>query len=482
MCRGGHIVATFIGTQQNDRLVGTQDDDTFIGLAGHDILTGGDGGDRFVYQRLSDMSVWTGSVLPWHESITELNDSGGLDVLDLSALDDFHFIANEPFTATGRSEYRLSGTGGELVLLFDKEGDGTADRYLVVEEQFIPDGLPRHDDPDTDPVFTNLFDFNDFLRNYEMGTDAADNLIGDDGGFDRMYGFAGDDRMYGKAGDDELFGGAGNDRLTGGEGFDLYVGGPGNDVYIVDTTEFEDIFEEAGEGIDHVVVTGPSIRDRSFNPLLPNIENLTLAGDNYAGLGNDLSNIINANNVNNFLQGGGGNDAISGAGGGDVIIGGAGNDWIRGGTGPDFLVGEGGADKFVYYTVADAGFATGGTGDFITDFAGINTGATERDRIDLHRIDADTSTAADDAFHFIGSGEFTGTAGELRDVSDTIEVVNPDPFFPGPVPPGPLFREQSFESVARLVEGDIGGDGTADFQLAVLHDGGTAMRAGDFYL
>jgi Ca2+-binding RTX toxin-like protein len=470
-------MATIIGTQQNDNLIGTQDNDTIIGLAGHDVSTGGDGGDRFVYQRLSDLSVWTGSVLPWRESITDFGDTGSVtepdedEVLDLSALDDFLFIGDEAFTATGRSEYRFfrefGSEGQGVVLLFDKDGDGGADRYLVLEDLA---GGGRFDAPDEHPIFTNLLDPADFTYHYEVGTDAADNLIGT-ADEDRMYGFAGDDRMHGKAGDDVMFGGAGNDRLDGGDGIDTYIGGPGNDVYIVDTTEFEDVLEEAGEGIDLVVVTDTF--EVSFNPLGANIENLTLAGAAYQGEGNDLANIITGNGVINRLGGGAGNDSISGAGGADSIRAGTGHDWIRGGAGDDFLFGNSGADKFVYYSVDEIGGASDEPGDLINDFEGINAGATERDRIDLHRIDADTSTAADNAFHFIGSDEFTGTAGELRDVIGTVTVDDPDPF---------VFDEP-FQSTARLVEGDVDGDGTADFQLAVvLPQGTTPMNAGDFYL
>jgi Ca2+-binding RTX toxin-like protein len=474
---GGNIVATITGTQQNDNLVGTQDNDTITGLAGHDISTGGDGGDRFVYQRLSDLSVWTGSVLPWHETITDFGNAGNVigpdedELLDFSALDNFLFIGDDDFSASGRSEYHFERFGAEgLLIQFDQNGDGTADRYMVLD-QFR--GTTSEDF--LSPVESNLIQPSDlWAYHYVMGVEQDDTLVGsdnNDGTFgDRIYGFAGNDRIFGKDGSDELFGGAGNDRLDGGDGTDTYVGGPGNDVYIVDTTEHEDIIEEADGGIDLVITTHSS--EINFNPLPANVENLTMTGTAYQAEGNNLSNIITANSANNRLGGGAGNDTISGGGGGDSIRAGTGHDWIRGGTGADYLLGESGADKFVYYTVEEAGFATDGTGDFIRDFEGINLGATERDRIDLHRIDADTTTAADDAFDFIGSGEFTGTAGELRDVSGTVQVVDPDPFFPDP----------SFQSAARLVEGDVDGDGAADFQLAVLQNGSTQLNSGDFYL
>jgi Ca2+-binding RTX toxin-like protein len=467
-------VATIIGTTQSDRLTGTQDNDTIIGLAGHDILTGGDGGDRFVYQRLSDLSVWTGSVLPWHETITDFGNAGNViepdevELLDFSALDNFLFIGDDDFSASGRSEYRFERFGAEgLLMLFDQNGDGIADRYMVLD-QFRGTTAGN----DITPVETNLIQSSDlWAYHYFMGGEQDDTLVGsdnDDDTFgDRIYGFAGNDRIFGNDGSDELFGGAGNDRLDGGAGTDTFTGGPGNDVYILDSSEHEDAFEEAGEGIDHVFSSG------FFSPLRVNIENLTLYGDAYEGAGNSLANVITGSGTNNLLWGGAGNDAISGGAGGDKIQAGTGHDWIRGGTGADYLVGESGADKFVYYSVEEAGFATAGTGDFITDFEGINIGETEPDRIDLHRIDADTSTAADDAFHFIGDAEFSGTAGELRSVTETVQVVDPDPFFPSP----------TFQARADLVEGDVDGDGTADFQLAVIQEGFfEPLNVRDFYL
>lgn len=460
-------MATIIGTQQSDRLTGTSDNDTIIGLAGHDILTGGDGGDRFLYQRLSDLSVWTGSVLPWHETITDLGAHGSVvepdeqDVLDLSALSDFLFIGDDDFSASGRNEYRFVpyGDGGRL-LLFDKGGDGTADRYLVLDSV---SGESPFDAPDEHPIFTNLLHPHDFLVHYEVGTAAAETIVGTDGS-DRIYGLEGDDRINGKAGDDEIFGGAGNDRLDGGAGIDTLIGGPGNDVYFVQTLEFEEVIEQPGEGIDLITASG------FYNPLPASVENLTLVGDAYQGQGNDLANIITGSSGTNRLGGGAGNDTISGAGGADSIRGGTGHDWIRGGTGGDYLVGNSGADKFVYYTVAEIGGAGGEPGDFITDFEGLGAGATERDRIDLHRIDANTATAADDAFHFIGSNAFTGAAGELRVAIGTVSVVDPDPVYP----------DEPYQSVASLIEGDVDGNGTADFQLAVV--GSIPVQAGDFYL
>jgi Ca2+-binding RTX toxin-like protein len=461
-------MAIIIGTTQSETLIGTPDNDTIIGRSGHDVLTGGDGGDRFVYQRLSDLSAWTGTVLPWRETITDLGELGNViepderDVLDFSALDDFLFIGDDEFSATGRNEYRFQSFGEfGLLVLFDDGGDGTTDRYLVIDDRT---GHGSFDEPDEHPIFTNLLDPHDFDYHYEVGTAANETIAGTDAD-DRLYGLGGNDTIDGDEGDDQLFGGAGNDRLDGGAGIDTLIGGAGDDVYYVQTSEFEDVFEKAGEGIDHIIASGGF-----YNPLPANVENLTMLGDAFQGEGNDLANVIAGNSVTNRLGGGAGNDAISGHGGADSIRGGTGNDWIRGGTGADYIIGGSGNDKFVFYSVAEIGFAGDGTGDFLRDFAGFNTGGG--DRIDLHRIDADVSSTTDDAFRFIGSAEFSGTAGELRDVTGTVNVVDPDPIYP----------DEPFEAAARLIEGDVDGDGIADFRLAVVHDDAIPLSARDFYL
>lgn len=79
----------------------------------------------------------------------------------------------------------------------------------------------------------------------------------------------------------------------------------------------------------------------------------------------------------------------------------------------------------------------------ITDFV------SGTDTIELTLIDADADTAEDDAFSFIGTAEFSSAAGELR-------------FF------------------GSVVEGDVNGDGIADFQIVLL--GAPELVATDFLL
>ena len=86
--------------------------------------------------------------------------------------------------------------------------------------------------------------------------------------------------------------------------------------------------------------------------------------------------------------------------------------------------------------------------DIFTDF-----NSADQDNINLSAIDANPLQAGDQAFSFIGTAAFSGTAGELR----------------------------MFTSGANtIVAGDTTGDGIADFQIQVngLHN----LASSDFVL
>lgn len=89
-----------------------------------------------------------------------------------------------------------------------------------------------------------------------------------------------------------------------------------------------------------------------------------------------------------------------------------------GGTGSDTMTGGAGADCFV---VRSAGDSATDSEDLILDFvSGV-------DAIGLFGVDADPMTTGDQAFAFIGSAPFGGTAGELRlTVSAPLAVLRAD--------------------------------------------------------
>ncbi|MGQ3280813.1 MAG: M10 family metallopeptidase C-terminal domain-containing protein, partial [Shinella sp.] len=101
-------------------------------------------------------------------------------------------------------------------------------------------------------------------------------------------------------------------------------------------------------------------------------------------------------------------DVMTGAAGNDTLSGAGGKDSLTGGTGADKLTGGAGADTFIFLSVNDSTVDAKGR-DTISDFDGAGG-----DRADLSKIDANSATAIDDAFSFIGTSAFSKKAGELR--------------------------------------------------------------------
>jgi serralysin len=153
-----------------------------------------------------------------------------------------------------------------------------------------------------------------------------------------------------------------------------------------------------------------------------------------------------------------GNDIIVGSGGPDMIWGGYGADWLAGAplalnwSAPNNLrdlaffglpgapaqwkglVG-GGSDTSVYAR-ADSNLSSPERRDVITNFAA-------DDRIDLSRVDADSRRAGQQSFIWIGSKAFYGEAGQLR-------------------------LEQNRRQNHALLQGDLDGNGTSDFEVMLM--------------
>ena len=166
-----------------------------------------------------------------------------------------------------------------------------------------------------------------------------------------------------------------------------------------------------------------------------------MSGDNslYGGGGADA---LRGRAGDDLLSGENGNDTLYGNSGDDTLTGGGGKDELHGQAGQDVLTGGAGGDRFVFETAANAGGP--GAPDEITDFS-----SGQGDKVDLGRIDAESGSAGNQAFHFIGSAAFSLVDGELRYIAGT-------------------------------VSGDTNGDGHAEF--AILVDHAPVMTAGDFIL
>ena len=157
--------------------------------------------------------------------------------------------------------------------------------------------------------------------------------------------------------------------------------------------------------------------------------------------GNDGNDTLNGGLGNDGLDGGAGNDTLNGDAGNDYLGGGEGNDILNGGLGNDVFVGGAGKDTLTGGAGADAFFFTALTDstsaaiDKITDFS-----LADGDYINLSQIDANTTTAGDQAFSFVNS--FTKQAGQATLTYDAA-------------------------SNTSTFSADVDGDGVADFVLQI---------------
>ncbi|MDG6363395.1 M10 family metallopeptidase C-terminal domain-containing protein [Glaesserella parasuis] len=193
---------------------------------------------------------------------------------------------------------------------------------------------------------------------------------------DTLIGNAADNNIYGGAGDDMIEGGAGNDYLDGGKGMDTLKGGLGDDLYFINDADL--IVEDVDQGTDWVIST-------VNYQLTANVENLTLVGSTATqATGNDLDNILIANNIGNTLTGGKGNDRL------------------MGGLGADTLIGGEGEDTFVFNA------SLNGKADVITDFSA-------EDKIELSKTIFSSLTSADKVIEHI---QYDSSTGKLSYDSD----------------------------------------------------------------
>ncbi|WP_082506625.1 hypothetical protein, partial [Rhizobium sp. Leaf383] len=131
----------------------------------------------------------------------------------------------------------------------------------------------------------------------------------------------------------------------------------------------------------------------------------------------DQMETITGTNKSETITGKLGADKILGLDGSDILNGGDGNDYLSGGNGADKLYGGKGADDLYGGLGADR-FIFKAPGDTLTSVGGCDTifdfSIKEGDLIDLSAVDASSKTFGDQVFSFVGSGAFTGKAGELR--------------------------------------------------------------------
>ena len=299
------------------------------------------------------------------------------------------------------------------------------------------------------------------------GPGGNDTINAADGG-DRIYGGTGRDLLYGGGDDDLIWGDDGADAINGDSGNDTILGGTGADSLSGGASARDTVsYATSGAGVQITLVYGSTttgsggaaqgdqlngfadIIGSDFRDLLrDNVKNTIAFGYNEnifsGGGGNDV--LFLGGGADTGL-GGNGNDVIWGEVGDDQMFGGSGNDTLRGDQGADELTGNFGADSFVLARASDSTTTAAGR-DRIVDFH-----RGEGDTLDLRMIDARPDTGANDAFTYIGQAGFHGLRGELR---------------------------WQASGKGLRVEGDLHGDGDADFAIVVADL--ALLRATDFML
>ncbi|MEZ5829022.1 MAG: M10 family metallopeptidase C-terminal domain-containing protein [Hyphomicrobiales bacterium] len=282
-------------------------------------------------------------------------------------------------------------------------------------------------------------------------------------------------------GHDVFKGGNKAEWVEDGPGSDLYYLGGGSDRYIATVFDSGDNPDtvDGGKGIDtyDASLATAAVRinldkvDHDLSPI--NNDAFTSAGTAITGgagigvgtdkiknfenvIGGSASDAIYGNAAANKLEGRGGGDNLFGYGGNDTLIGGDGSDALAGGKGKDTLwggngggAGDGVLDWFQFFKTSDSGL-TKKTRDVIMDFE------TGLDKIDVSFIDANTKngTGTNDAFSFVGYGPFNKNPGEIKAVNQGNDT---------------------------LVQGDVNGDGKADFSI-LLKDFTFTLFSSDFIL
>jgi Ca2+-binding RTX toxin-like protein len=237
-----------------------------------------------------------------------------------------------------------------------------------------------------------------------------------------------DNHLVGNADANELLGGAGNDSLDGGTGprFDLgvrvdrLVGGTGDDTYLVRGV-YDEVVEQAGEGIDRVV----AFIDWTLGG---HVEHLTLAadGNGWSATGNALDNTIFGNALANQIDGAAGDDLLQGGGGADRYR-------FSAGWGRDRIVDAVAAGSAASGTAADDGAvdsiafdATVAAGDLVLGRSGSDLVIERRGAADrIVAVDFfgnDTSTGRVERIEFAD-----GQAWTRADVERRMPVVTPPP-------------------------------------------------------
>ena len=386
------------GEGGDNTLLGGTGFDNLFGGDGHDILIGGPGGNQLEGDAGDDtlrggnfgngLDGGVGSDLIHGGSGGDQIHHGGDAVRDRlfgAGGDDYVFAGTGDFLRGGPGHdvgsVELQPTTAAMTLKL--KGFTTGERIV------LPDG-------------TDLAGFEEVWLWLGSG---ADQVRLDDGGLIYVNGGEGNDSLTGGPGDDLIAGGLGDDLLTGGAGFDV-----------------ASYYPSAGPAQVSLALTGPQDTGAGLD-VLSGFEGLLGSGYGDRLVGDKEANSLDGASGDDTISGAGGDDTIAGGGGFDVLRGGGGDDLIKDeppavvSIGPATIIGGAGGDElwdrikdqvvFAYERLSDSRLS-----DPDRLFIYGSQFEYDADKIDLSLIDADITTAGDQAFVQVNGG-FTGHAGEL---------------------------------------------------------------------
>lgn len=445
---GGAFDDTLIGLEGDDTLRGNGGRDLLEGGLGADALVGGDGIDTASYERAA-AGVRVSLRAPGLNTGEAAGDSyiGVENVLGSDFDDVLEGDLSVNVIEGGGGGDLIAGVGvGDFAGYIRSNAGVTVDLTRLVQTSA--------GDADGDSLVG--------IRNLQ-GSRLGDLLTGD-GFANVLKGGGGDDTLSGGGGGDTLDGGRGADEMTGGAGDDRYVVDDAGDVIVevdgggvadeafatvdytlADNVEIGRVFRTTqglsltGNGLDNVLfggagddtLAGGDGDDRYVVSAGDTVVEFAGDGRDTVFTGGDFTLADNVEALRAYGAGGGAGLRLSGNAGANTIVGGSGADRIFGDGDIDLLFGGGGADMFVYTNVAESGRKSY---DRIGDFA------SGVDLIDLSGVQAVLGADTDRDFAWIGSTAFSRTSGELRSY---------------------ILGEDT------LIEGDVSGDGRADFRIAL---------------
>lgn len=500
----GNDVIGLAGVANGQTVNGIAGNDTIIGGNGADVLNGGDGadgvsggaGNDVVYggQGTDSLTGDVGYDVFRFASLSEISGlaeslDGGLDDdrLDFATSNLSGAVTLSLATLTSIEALDLAGSGNTVTLTaaqlgaFSTIGSGFGPDILILSAAGTADL--------TGAVIGGIDEIRGSAGNdvITLTTVAAGQTVNGVAGNDVIAGSSGADVINGGDGTDTIWGSIGNDVVYGGQSADTLNGGLGYDIFRFGSlTEISGLAEKLDGGVDDDrldFATGNLSGTVNLSlATLTSVEELALAGSGNtvtltaaqlgafvtigSGFGPDILILSAAGTADlagasisgiDEIRGSAGNDVITlagvatgqtvnGAAGSDTITGGTGADVLDGGAGRDLLTGGGGADRFVLSVIGDS--PANASRDVITGLSQV-----EGDRIDLSRIDASTAIVGDQAFAFIGTGLYTGVAGQLR---------------------------YSNVGSTTVVAGDVNGDQVSDFHIEI--SGPLVLQAIDFVL